>query len=207
MAELRIGDSERGAAVERLQQFHAEGRLTDEELEERVAVALAAKTNSDLAPLFTDLPGGATGALSSRPSSWLAPSDPATAVAPSAPVQGYSPVPYEPMRQPPQRTAWYAQWWVILLPIALTVINEKFWVGIVLASLWIWVIYPALHRPTLSAPEPPPRQLTPEERFIIRKELLAGRKIGAIKVYRELTGAGLRTAKEAVDAMALEFGG
>jgi ribosomal protein L7/L12 len=39
----------------------------------------------------------------------------------------------------------------------------------------------------------------------IRAELVAGRKIAAIKLYREATGAGLAEAKQAVEA--LEAGG
>lgn len=52
----RIGYAERDAAVERLQQNHAEGRLTTEEFEERMQMALEARTETDLEPLFSDLP-------------------------------------------------------------------------------------------------------------------------------------------------------
>lgn len=52
----RIGDAERDAAVERLQTNHAEGRLTVQEFDERMTLALAARTQDDLAPLFSDLP-------------------------------------------------------------------------------------------------------------------------------------------------------
>ncbi|HEY4384226.1 MAG TPA: ribosomal protein L7/L12 [Ktedonobacteraceae bacterium] len=36
---------------------------------------------------------------------------------------------------------------------------------------------------------------------VIREELLAGNKIKAIKLYRELYGVGLKEAKDAVDSM------
>ncbi len=35
---------------------------------------------------------------------------------------------------------------------------------------------------------------------------MAGRKIQAIKVYREATGAGLKDAKDAVDLLARRYG-
>jgi ribosomal protein L7/L12 len=40
----------------------------------------------------------------------------------------------------------------------------------------------------------------------VLQELLAGRKIQAIKVYREATGVGLKEAKEAVERLATQRG-
>jgi hypothetical protein len=54
--ELRIGDREREAAVAALGEHYVAGRLTKEELDERTAGAWVARTNSELAPLFVDLP-------------------------------------------------------------------------------------------------------------------------------------------------------
>ncbi len=54
--ELRIGDQEREAAVAALGEHYVTGRLTKDEYDERSAVAWQARTNSDLAPLFVDLP-------------------------------------------------------------------------------------------------------------------------------------------------------
>jgi len=54
--ELRIGDHERDAAVTALSEHYVAGRLTKDEYDERSAVAWRARTNSDLAPLFVDLP-------------------------------------------------------------------------------------------------------------------------------------------------------
>jgi hypothetical protein len=54
--ELRIGDQERDAAVSALGEHYAAGRLTKEEYDERSEVAWKARTSSDLAPLFMDLP-------------------------------------------------------------------------------------------------------------------------------------------------------
>lgn len=54
--ELRIGDSEREAAVAALGDHYAAGRLTKEEYDERAARAWEARTRSALWPLFSDLP-------------------------------------------------------------------------------------------------------------------------------------------------------
>jgi hypothetical protein len=56
---LRIGDAEREAAVTALGEHYAAGRLTKEEYDERSAIAWSARTGSDLAPLFNDLPRAA----------------------------------------------------------------------------------------------------------------------------------------------------
>ena len=62
--ELRIGDEEREAAVAALGEHYAAGRLTKEEYDERAERAFAARTRSQLLPLFADLPRpvGAAGA-------------------------------------------------------------------------------------------------------------------------------------------------
>jgi len=59
MAELRIGDADREAAVADLGEHYAQGRLTKEEYDERTDAVWSARTRSDLAPLFADLPGSA----------------------------------------------------------------------------------------------------------------------------------------------------
>jgi TM2 domain-containing membrane protein YozV len=53
---VRIGNSEREAAVRQLGEHFAEGRLEPEEYEERTSAAYAARTTEDLVPLFKDLP-------------------------------------------------------------------------------------------------------------------------------------------------------
>ena len=55
---LRISDADRERAAGRLQQALAEGRITLDELEERLAVVYAARYAADLLPPFADLPGG-----------------------------------------------------------------------------------------------------------------------------------------------------
>ncbi|MEV7006260.1 DUF1707 domain-containing protein [Streptosporangium sp. NPDC051022] len=54
--DLRIGDAERDAAMAALREHYAQGRLTHEELDERLELVLSARTGRDLAPAFADLP-------------------------------------------------------------------------------------------------------------------------------------------------------
>jgi Domain of unknown function (DUF1707)/Cell wall-active antibiotics response 4TMS YvqF len=56
--ELRVSDAEREATVVRLREAGGEGRLTLEELAERVERADAARTRGDLDALTADLPAG-----------------------------------------------------------------------------------------------------------------------------------------------------
>ena len=55
-------DAERNAVVQRLQTAHAQGRIDDLELGERLESALRARTRGDLAMLLTDLPADPTAA-------------------------------------------------------------------------------------------------------------------------------------------------
>lgn len=57
---IRASDSERDAAVERLQIAFAEGRIDDEEFDQRMRSALVARTRADLDGLLADLPRAAT---------------------------------------------------------------------------------------------------------------------------------------------------
>jgi hypothetical protein len=63
---IRVSDADREHVVERLRDHYAAGRLTSDELDERVTAALSAKTYGDLRSVMTDLPEpetvGATGA-------------------------------------------------------------------------------------------------------------------------------------------------
>lgn len=53
---IRVSDADREHVAERLREHFAEGRLTSEELDERIAATLSAKTNADLRAVMTDLP-------------------------------------------------------------------------------------------------------------------------------------------------------
>jgi hypothetical protein len=54
----RASDAEREATVARLREAAAEGRLTVEELDERIDAAYGASTRAELEPLTADLPEG-----------------------------------------------------------------------------------------------------------------------------------------------------
>ena len=54
--DMRVGDAERDAAANELREHFASGRLTQDELNERLDQTFAAKTRADLSGLFTDLP-------------------------------------------------------------------------------------------------------------------------------------------------------
>lgn len=56
---VRASDAEREQAAELLRAGYADGRLTRDELDERLAAGYAAKTRADLRGLTSDLPGTA----------------------------------------------------------------------------------------------------------------------------------------------------
>ena len=58
-AHLRASDADREKVAERLRQAATEGRLTADELEDRLHNAFSARTYGELEPLVADLPGTA----------------------------------------------------------------------------------------------------------------------------------------------------
>src|SRR3954451_57885 len=84
--DVRASDTERDACVERLRAAAAEGRLSFEELADRIEVASGAVMRSDLARLVADLPGTAVAHPDATPSlramgdiarsgAWVVPAD------------------------------------------------------------------------------------------------------------------------------------
>jgi hypothetical protein len=67
--ELRASDSERERVVEALRAHAGEGRLSADELEQRIEAAYAAERRGDLAALLGDLPPRAEARAHSRPES------------------------------------------------------------------------------------------------------------------------------------------
>jgi len=65
---LRVSDAERQAVADRLGEHFAEGRLDQDEFDQRAGRAMNAKTRADLSGLFDDLPD-----LSTRPQTGAAP--------------------------------------------------------------------------------------------------------------------------------------
>jgi hypothetical protein len=66
---LRASDADRETVAERLHQAAVEGRLDADELEERLHLALRARTYGDLKRLVADLPGKAPAVWRERPRS------------------------------------------------------------------------------------------------------------------------------------------
>jgi hypothetical protein len=56
MSDLRVSDADRDRVADRLRAATGEGRLSADELEERLEAAFAARTAAELAPLTADLP-------------------------------------------------------------------------------------------------------------------------------------------------------
>ncbi|HEY2688252.1 MAG TPA: DUF1707 domain-containing protein [Streptosporangiaceae bacterium] len=69
---IRISDADRERVTGRLRDHFAEGRLTREELEERVTAALNAKTVGDLRRVMADLPEPGLVLPPARPLPWAA---------------------------------------------------------------------------------------------------------------------------------------
>jgi hypothetical protein len=67
MSELRASDADRERVAERLRAAAGEGRLTAEELEERLERALTARTEGELVPLVADLPSAPASAPTATP--------------------------------------------------------------------------------------------------------------------------------------------
>lgn len=71
---LRVGDAERQQVVVELQQHYVEGRLSTDELGERVNQALAARTAGQLAVPLADLPRSARPEAGvDQPAAWWTP--------------------------------------------------------------------------------------------------------------------------------------
>jgi hypothetical protein len=69
---IRISDADRERVTARLRDHFAEGRLTREELDERVTAALSAKTVGDLRRVMADLPEPGLGLQPAGPVPWAA---------------------------------------------------------------------------------------------------------------------------------------
>jgi Domain of unknown function (DUF1707)/Domain of unknown function (DUF4190) len=70
---MRSSAAEREHAIEVLKTAFADGRLTKQEYEDRIGLALSPLTYADLAALTSDLPAGLPGSLRPPPPGYLAP--------------------------------------------------------------------------------------------------------------------------------------
>lgn len=143
----RLSDAERDSAVEALRAHVSEGRLDTDEFDERVRTALAARTASEITPLFDDLPEPHPAWLAGSQPSWNTYPGAQGAPEPGSPsASGYAYTPPGTMvpSQPapvPQRQAdgwigalhgviwpvaiiWmifgHGPWWIILVAIVLS---------------------------------------------------------------------------------------
>src|SRR5947209_4923795 len=83
---LRASDGDREQVAERLRHASAEGRVSTEELEQRVSAALSARTYAELDGLVADLPGRSLTARERRRSELAVVLRPALALAIAIPV-------------------------------------------------------------------------------------------------------------------------
>jgi len=125
--ELRIGDTEREAAVAALSEHFAAGRLSKEEYDERTAAAFTARTSGTLAHLFVDLP---------------APHASPTAVSTTAPVTSPDPAPWPRSRNlAPRQAAWWSAATIpgIALLVALAIASQIPWFVAAIVA-WVWCV-------------------------------------------------------------------
>lgn len=66
-AHLRLTHADRDAAADLLKDAYADGRLDEDEFDDRLNRAMAAKVQADLEPLFTDLATQSAGAYPAQP--------------------------------------------------------------------------------------------------------------------------------------------
>lgn len=92
--QLRIGDLERNEAIGFLQTHVEQGRLSNEEFNERMGTALGARTHAELTALFGDLPSPKPGAVAEKLPAVSPPPSP-------APVHTPPPSPYGAPYLPP----------------------------------------------------------------------------------------------------------
>ncbi len=189
---LRIGDAERDEAITLLREHMSAGRITAEEFDERMSSALTAKTKGELSALFNDLPGRG-------PSTMY-----------GAPVYdaSHSQTPLQPTaaRFPAQRSSWtmYAIWAAVIVG---SIIFLRYWGGLLVLMLLVNLAFN--RKMTKSADhtlQQQPRELHPAERDELVALIYQDRKIPAIKRYREMTGANLITAKNAIEALQNQLG-
>jgi DUF1707 SHOCT-like domain len=83
---LRAADADRDQAAEMLRRAAAEGRITFEELDERISQVYAAKTFADLQALTSDLPGPGVSAPAPATARYRPPEVPTGTPAPSLSV-------------------------------------------------------------------------------------------------------------------------
>jgi hypothetical protein len=116
---MRVSDAERQAVADRLAVHYGDGRLDQEEFDERVSRAMSAKTRADLAGLLDDLP---------EPDPSMAGAGPAGA--PGIPIRPADGVASRRRRHNHPVIAF-----VIIAIIALSIAHTMTWVFVP----WLWI--------------------------------------------------------------------
>ena len=155
--ELRIGDAERTAAADELAEHYAQGRLSTEEHHERLDRIWEARTPSDLAPVFSDLPGSAYQHPARQPAGYATADRPG--VGQDRPRRGSSPgrrpFPGPPFGRPPFGRPPYAGpvrrfgMLPVLVRIALAVLLAVLVIAhlpLIVLGVVIWLVLTHKHR-------------------------------------------------------------
>ncbi len=176
-----------------------EGFLTVEEMEERIQAALSAKTRSDLAVLFTDLP--------SPPAV-----HPVGSSQHDAPDSLDEPKAYsQPVSAEPRKgESWFPSMLIICVALGLTIgTGGRAYMFLLFAIALVLMLAAkrSQRRQQLPAQHVGIPQLTYRQRDQITRLIRADRKIQAIKLYREFTNADLLVAKNTIDAWERELPG
>ena len=142
--EPRIGDADRDRAVSFLQEHLAQGRIDAAEFDERMGQALRARTASELAVLFRDLPeprpADAAPMLFQAPP-WSSRPGPASRLAPASPPEPPVAAQNHPALNIITAVIWPVTiltifilgwgdfWWLVFVPIIVTSALGKSWMG------------------------------------------------------------------------------
>lgn len=208
--QLRIGGAERDDAISLLQEHMTAGRLDSTEFDDRIAKALSAKTGAELDELFTDLPGRRPGQNATSTTGYGQEANPYGPTNPAAGKEVAHPygTPY-PVKRDRQQFHWMAPG--VLVPIAVVLCFVLGW------HLWFLIPIAAIVGSQLSyhggrrnrdrhrvnqeqhAGQGQLPQVGADDAARITDLIHSGRKIHAIKAYREATGADLVTAKNAIE--------
>lgn len=136
---LRIGDTEREQAARAIGEHFAQGRLTNDEYDERLERVWKAKTFGELRPMFSDLPGPRPAFLE-RPAPGPFPfAGPPRPAYPPARHGTHLPVP--PPGPPIPRQSQRSWWPMLILGIlAIGLIDELEFFGVILVAVVAWIL-------------------------------------------------------------------
>jgi Domain of unknown function (DUF1707) len=118
-ARIRVGDDDRDAVAAQLREHFAAGRLTDDELHERLDATYRARTFGDLNPVLADLPRLDGPSALATPGPTSPARAPTPAPAPTSGAGGPAPARWRSRRAVALRAGWAA--WLAAVSISLVV--------------------------------------------------------------------------------------